>query len=82
MVQRDRDGVVRPQRHFGAVVGVGQKQPPPQLLAGKIDEDARLVKDRRLDEDVAGVGEEGAERRVEVAHRAKLRRMKAAAGTA
>ena len=56
------DRVVRPERQLGAVGAAGQEKPPAKILAGKVDEDARRLDDRRLDEGVAGVGEKRAKR--------------------
>src|SRR5262249_16218504 len=61
--------VVGPERHFRSVGRVGEEQSPAQILAGELDEDVRVIKDRRLDEAVTGVGEQRAERGEGIGHR-------------
>ena len=68
-MQADRNRVVGAERQLGAVGGGGQIQAPPEVLAGKLDEDARRMNDRRFDEDVAGLREKPAQRFIGRAHR-------------
>src|SRR5690606_6934046 len=59
VVQADRDRVVRPQAQLDAVGRGGQEQAPAQILAGEIEEQVGILQDRRLDEVIARLDEEG-----------------------
>ena len=62
MVERDGDGEVRPERHLDAVLVGGEEEAAAEILAEELDEHARRIDDRRLDEGVTFVGEKRAKR--------------------
>ncbi len=68
VLETDGNRVVGPQRQFGAILGAGQVKPPPQILTGELDEYARGIHHRRLDEAIAGVGKKPAKGFVRVGH--------------
>jgi hypothetical protein len=55
MGEADRNRIVGAEREFAAVRCAGQEKAAPQILAGKLDENTRVVDDRRLDEIVTGI---------------------------
>ena len=68
VVERDGDGEVRPQRHLDAVPVGREEQAAAEVLAEQLDEDTGLVHDRRIDEGVTCVGEEGAKGLIQLGH--------------
>ena len=72
VMERDGDGEVRPERHLDAVLVGGEEEAAAEILAEQLDEHARVIDDRRLDEAVTGVGEKRAKGLIGLGHWRRL----------